>query len=378
MYYGGNMLKITVITVCCNAKNRVGETIKSVCNQTYHDIEYLIVDGASTDGTEEILSEYSKYPDIKIYSEKDFGIYNAMNRGIARASGDFIIFINAGDSFYKNDVVEKAVTFMEKNRDAIYYGNVAVKIMANERILDEEEDIKKGLSTGWMPCHQAVFAPTYSLRNHYFNEHYQIRADYEWLVYCVCNNIECIRLPFVVCNYDKSGVSSDALHMETRHAETQEVLNRYLLELLEGQSITEYQEKRIRDLMEIAGKNETLFRFMDQWMFMMQRGMNISDFLLKHNYYRIAVYGMGAIGQRFVESLRNTSIMVEYAIDRKADKIKSVVPIVTPDGILEPVDVVVITAITYIKEIEDTLKSHINCSMISIKEILDTMMLDII
>ena len=195
-------------------------------------------------------------------------------------------------------------------------------------------------------------------------------------MYCVCNNIECVRLPFVVCNYDKSGVSSDALHMETRHAETQEVLNRYLPELLEGRSITEYQEKRIRDLMEIAGKNETLFRFMDQWMFLMQRGMNISDFLLKHNYYHIAVYGMGAIGQRFVEDLKDTSITIEYVIDKNADKIKSMVPLVMPDSILKSVDVIVITAITYIQEIRDILDDHIDCPMVSIKEILDTMMLD--
>lgn len=370
------MITITVITICYNAENGIRETIESVCDQTYHSIEYLIIDGASTDGTKEILAEYSRFPNIKIYSERDFGIYNAMNRGVARASGDYIIFINAGDSFYKNDVVEKAVMFIEKNQSAIYHGSVAVKSMANERILDEEEDIKKGLSTGWMPCHQAILAPTYSLRNHYFDEHYQIRADYEWLMYCVCNNIECVRLPFVVCNYDKSGVSSDALHMETRHAETQEVLNRYLPELLEGRSITEYQEKRIRDLMEIAGKNETLFRFMDQWMFLMQRGMNISDFLLKHNYYHIAVYGMGAIGQRFVEDLKDTSITIEYVIDKNADKIKSMVPLVMPDSILKSVDVIVITAITYIQEIRDILDDHIDCPMVSIKEILDTMMLD--
>ena len=91
--------KITVITVCCNEKLRLKSTIESVRAQTYPDMEYLVVDGASSDGTINMMDEYSEDFRIRFFSEKDYGIYNAMNRGIARASGDYIVFINAGDRF---------------------------------------------------------------------------------------------------------------------------------------------------------------------------------------------------------------------------------------------------------------------------------------
>lgn len=86
------MLKVTVITVCYNEKEKLKETIESVCNQTYSNIEYLIIDGASEDGTGDLLKEYSGCGHIYTYSETDHGIYNAMNRGIARATGDYVIF----------------------------------------------------------------------------------------------------------------------------------------------------------------------------------------------------------------------------------------------------------------------------------------------
>ena len=93
------MLTITVITICYNAINRVRETIESVCNQTYPDIEYLIIDGNSSDKTLDIVKEY-KSDKIKLYSEDDRGIYNAMNKGIAKAKGEYLYFLNAGDSFF--------------------------------------------------------------------------------------------------------------------------------------------------------------------------------------------------------------------------------------------------------------------------------------
>ena len=120
------MLTITVITICYNAINRVRETIESVCNQTYPDIEYLIIDGASTDGTKEILAEYLRFPNIKIYSEKDFGIYNAMNRGIARASGDYIFFLNAGDTLYNKYVLEEMYQYIKEDTKSIYLDRKSV------------------------------------------------------------------------------------------------------------------------------------------------------------------------------------------------------------------------------------------------------------
>ena len=85
-------MKFTVITVCRNAVNEIRETVESVLNQTYPHIEYVIIDGASGDGTLAVLEEYADRGNVRVYSEKDNGIYNAMNRGIARASGDYLFF----------------------------------------------------------------------------------------------------------------------------------------------------------------------------------------------------------------------------------------------------------------------------------------------
>lgn len=95
-------VKISVITVCYNAVDTLEKTIQSVLEQTYHNIEYIIIDGGSTDGTVEIIHRYVDYLAYWV-SEPDRGIYDAMNKGIERATGEWVNFMNAGDYFYNYD-----------------------------------------------------------------------------------------------------------------------------------------------------------------------------------------------------------------------------------------------------------------------------------
>lgn len=106
-------VKISVITVCYNAVDTLEKTIQSVLEQTYHNIEYIIIDGGSTDGTVEIIHRYVDYLAYWV-SEPDRGIYDAMNKGIERATGEWVNFMNAGDYFYNYDVISNVFKVLQK------------------------------------------------------------------------------------------------------------------------------------------------------------------------------------------------------------------------------------------------------------------------
>ncbi|MCB0642106.1 MAG: glycosyltransferase, partial [Phaeodactylibacter sp.] len=110
--------KISVITVVYNAVDLLEDTLLSVLNQTYDNIEYVVVDGASTDGTTEIVHRYKDRIDRWV-SEPDKGLYNAMNKGLAMATGDFVWFMNAGDHIYSPDTLEKAVQHYTPETDLL-------------------------------------------------------------------------------------------------------------------------------------------------------------------------------------------------------------------------------------------------------------------
>ena len=118
------MEKISVITISYNCKDVIEDTILSVIGQTYTNIEYIIIDGASTDGTFDVIKKYADKIDFWI-SEPDKGIYDAMNKGLKHATGDWVIFMNAGDSFYNNTVIERFVPQIDIDT-VIAHGDIMV------------------------------------------------------------------------------------------------------------------------------------------------------------------------------------------------------------------------------------------------------------
>jgi glycosyltransferase involved in cell wall biosynthesis len=174
-------MKITIATVCYNAQQTIENTIKSVINQTYSDIEYLIIDGKSTDKTLDIIDKYAGDSRIRLVSEEDTGLYNAMNKAIKICTGDYIIYMNSGDVFHDYRVIEEMMPYMDAD---IVYGNV-VRIRADGRHLEEyhgKYTVMRLLLTGMMMCHQAMFTRIDIMRKYGFDENYSITADYDFVV----------------------------------------------------------------------------------------------------------------------------------------------------------------------------------------------------
>lgn len=168
-----NKLKITVVTVTYNSVNHIRETIHSVINQTYPDIEYIIIDGGSKDGTLEIINEYISKISVLV-SEPDKGIYDAMNKGVDLANGDYVIFMNSGDIFYDYNVISNMVDKI--SGEDVIYG----KVIRHTTMMDYIDPPKplEFFSIGMPIDHQAVFVKTNLLQENKFSLQYKIISDF--------------------------------------------------------------------------------------------------------------------------------------------------------------------------------------------------------
>jgi len=183
-------MKISLITVCYNSAATIRDTINSVLSQTYENIEYIVVDGGSTDGTQEIIMNYelqikSDFPNVvfKWISEKDNGLYDAMNKGIKMATGDVVGFLNSDDLFYDNCVVEKVMNaFAENpNADAVYADLFYVTHNDTGKIVRKWITGKQHpFCKGWHPAH-----PTFYVKKEIYNKaglfnlDFRLAADFE-------------------------------------------------------------------------------------------------------------------------------------------------------------------------------------------------------
>jgi glycosyltransferase involved in cell wall biosynthesis len=179
-------LKVSIITVSKNSKDTISASIDSVLNQTYKNIEYIIIDGSSHDGTIEVIK---KYIDKISYftSEPDNGLYDAMNKGISHANGDIIGILNSDDFYIDNLVIEKVVNEFESEEvDSIYADIVFVDSKNLNKILryyDSSFFKPKKFAYGFMPAHPAFFVKK-EIYDKYgcFNTKYKIAADFDLLV----------------------------------------------------------------------------------------------------------------------------------------------------------------------------------------------------
>lgn len=216
-YFPGSIssMKISVITVAYNAEKTIGDTINSVDAQGFDDVEYIVIDGASTDGTVGVIHD-NENKITKWISEKDNGLYDAMNKGIAMATGDIIGFLNADDVYADNGVLARVSSVVEEGVDGCYADVCFVRndLQTVVRRYRSSRFHVGRLAYGWMPAHPSLFLRR-ELYERYggFKVDYQIAADYELIVRFFHRfHIKAVYVPEVWVKMRLGGVSNRSLY----------------------------------------------------------------------------------------------------------------------------------------------------------------------
>lgn len=208
-------MKVSIITVAYNSAKTIEDTLKSVVNQCYSDIEYIIIDGGSTDNTLDILTQYEPKIDL-IVSEKDKGIYDAMNKGVARATGDVIGILNSDDFYVDDQVIAKVVKLFDSSIDAVYADLVYVDPIDTAKVTRTwlSGVYKEGsFLKGWMPPH-----PTFFVRKQVYEKFgaYSLQlcsaADYEFMLRVIHKQgIKLAYLPEIIVRMRAGGASNASI-----------------------------------------------------------------------------------------------------------------------------------------------------------------------
>lgn len=219
-------MKYSIITVNYNNKKGLRKTIESVINQTFRDFEYIIIDGGSTDGSVDILKEYDQQIDYWI-SEKDSGIYNAMNKGIAKAKGEYLNFMNSGDCFYTPDILEK-VSGYEYDADFI----VGKDYHYNEKKHQGHASIQPPRTTMIhffvaTLDHQSTFIKKNLFRNSPYDENYGLVSDWIFFIEKIVKEQKKVKfIPDIVCRREEGGLSEQ--QWEKNRKEINQFLHAFL------------------------------------------------------------------------------------------------------------------------------------------------------
>ncbi|WP_278623018.1 glycosyltransferase family 2 protein [Parabacteroides gordonii] len=203
---------VSIITITYNASRWLERTILSILSQSYSNIEYIIIDGGSTDGTVDIIKQYASGISYWV-SEPDKGIYDAMNKGLQKATGDYVWFINAGDSLYTSDTVQRVVSLVQKKKvlPDIIYGETSIidedgNSQGRRRLKAPDKLSWKSFRMGMLVCHQSfitkrTIVPLYDLT-------YRYSSDFDWCIRCMKQAKSIYNTRMVLSNFLEGGVST--------------------------------------------------------------------------------------------------------------------------------------------------------------------------
>ena len=198
-------MRFSIITVSLNSGHKLLETVENILKQTCRDFEIIIKDGGSTDESLSKVKDLNS-PFVKIFEEPDKGIYDAMNQAVKHASGDYVLFLNAGDKFYSGDVLERIALMDLPAGGAIVYGDTY--FVAWDSLSKAPPVITGSVCYRNIPCHQAIFYSRDVLLERGFDTSYRIRADFEHFAYSFFKaHRQFIYAGFPICLYEGNGVS---------------------------------------------------------------------------------------------------------------------------------------------------------------------------
>lgn len=204
---------IDIVTINLNNKNGLEKTIASVINQTYFDkINYIIIDGDSTDGSKEVIEEYK---DKLFYwvSEPDKGIFNAMNKAVDRLVGDYVLFLNSGDFLHSSDVIEKVYDRLDKDivfgNEVFFFNNGSYFLSTYQSVLDEAFFMRSALP------HQSTFIRVPLMKAHKYNESCTIAGDWTFFREAIMKYGATYKylIDMTISNYGCNGISSTHFHI---------------------------------------------------------------------------------------------------------------------------------------------------------------------
>lgn len=225
----------SVIVVCLNPGEKLQATLESISRQSFQDYEVIIKDGFSADGSLACIDRV--LPGAVLVQEKDTGIYDAMNQAAEKATGSYVYYLNCGDFFYRDTVLEEMAAFIKESeafaeqKPGIYYGNIYERLTGQQVSSNPKIDAFGCYRN--VPCHQACFYSRELLTAHPFLTRYKVRADYEQFLWCYFRGREEKGVTFyykdmVVADYEGGGFSETKENRRVSAAEHKEITAKYM------------------------------------------------------------------------------------------------------------------------------------------------------
>lgn len=257
-----NTPKISIITINFNNKVGLDRTIRSVINQSYTHIEYIVIDGGSEDGSKEVLERYTEKI-AYVISEPDHGIYNAMNKGIRAATGEYLLFLNSGDNLVNNQIIEKVANH-GLNEDLVYGDIIFVK---GEELTDWIADDELSFVTFYE--HTIPHPATFIKRTLFetvglYNEDYKIVSDWEFFLLATCRfNCSYKHISLTIAEFYMDGISADPKNDKLLLAERTAILKHhfpYFIKDYEAHKATKEALRKVRKYVKLKRFVKGLFK----------------------------------------------------------------------------------------------------------------------